>query len=90
MPSPGTGPTVVWRRTGYRRPRRCWVPLMLPPTARGQAKRASLPLAGYSPSGLDRLLRAAWRDFVALPEHADHRSVRFTPRMLVRREAGEP
>lgn len=65
-------------------------PLMLPPTARGQAKRASLPLAGYSPSGLDRLLRAAWRDFVALPEHADHRSVRFTPRMLVRREAGEP
>ncbi|MFX5494143.1 hypothetical protein ABTD62_20610, partial [Acinetobacter baumannii] len=36
-------------------------PLMLPPTARGQAKRASQPLAGYSPSGLDRLLRAAWR-----------------------------
>ncbi|NSX05822.1 phage integrase family protein [Cupriavidus gilardii] len=63
-------------------------PLMLPPTSRGQAKRASQPLAGYSPSGLDRLLRAAWRDFVAVPEHADHRAVRFTPRMLVRRQAG--
>ncbi|MCG5261983.1 recombinase XerD [Cupriavidus gilardii] len=63
-------------------------PLMLPPTSRGQAKRASQPIAGYSPSGLDRLLRAAWRDFVALPEHADHRAVRFTPRMLVRRPAG--
>lgn len=65
-------------------------PLMLPPTARGQAKRASQPLAGYSPSGLDRLLRAAWRDFVALPKHADHRAVRFTPRMLVRGQAAEP
>lgn len=65
-------------------------PLMLPPTSRGQAKRASQPLAGYSPSGLDRLLRAAWRDFVALPEHADHRAIRFTPRMLVRRQAEEP
>ncbi|KAA6129738.1 phage integrase family protein [Cupriavidus cauae] len=65
-------------------------PLMLPPTSRGQAKRASQPLAGYSPSGLDRLLRAAWRDFVALPEHAEHRDLRFTPRMLVRRHAGQP
>ncbi|MBO4123753.1 recombinase XerD [Cupriavidus gilardii] len=63
-------------------------PLMLPPTSRGQAKRASQPFAGYSPSGLDRLLRAAWRDFVARPEHADHRTVRFTPRMLVRGQAG--
>lgn len=65
-------------------------PLMLPPTSRGRAKRASLPLAGYSPSGLDRLLRAAWRDFVALPAHADHRALRFTPRMLARAQAGEP
>lgn len=65
-------------------------PLTLPPTSRGQAKRASLPLVGYSPSGLDRLLRAAWRDFVALPEHADHRAVRFTPRMLVRGQDAEP
>lgn len=65
-------------------------PLMLPPTSRGQAKRTTQPLAGYSPSGLDRLLRAAWRDFVALPEHADHRLVRFTPRMLARGHGGEP
>src|SRR5690606_7775199 len=64
-------------------------PLRLPPTLRGQAK-ATLPLAGYSASGLDRLLRAAWRDFVALPEHADHRAVRFTPRMLARVQSGEP
>lgn len=65
-------------------------PLRLPPTSRGQAKQATLPLAGYSASGLDRLLRAAWRDFVALPEHADHRAVRFTPRMLARVQSGEP
>lgn len=65
-------------------------PLRLPPTSRGQAKQASQPLAGYSASGLDRLLRAAWRDFVALPEHAEHRTVRFTPRMLARGQAEEP
>ncbi|WP_423194043.1 phage integrase family protein [Cupriavidus sp. H18C2] len=53
-------------------------PVDYPGTARGRAKRAQ-PSAGYSASGLDRLLRATWRRFAAA--HADVPAA-FTPRQL--------
>lgn len=53
-------------------------PLGFPDTERGRAKRA-LASAGYSASGLDRLLRSYWQRFAAVQGDV---SATFTPRML--------
>lgn len=61
-------------------------PLTFPNTARGLAKREAVMLPGYSVTGLDGLLRAAWKDYVRdeklnLPK--------FTPGCLRRRNRAE-
>lgn len=53
-------------------------PLDFPDTERGRAKRAQ-KAAGYSSSGLERLLRASWRRFSAEQEDVP---AAFTPRQL--------
>lgn len=59
-------------------------PVDTPRTARGLAKTASRGDAGYSLSGLNQLVRAAWREFIESPEHQEFRDLRFTPRSLSR------
>ncbi|QET05603.1 recombinase XerD [Cupriavidus pauculus] len=54
-------------------------PLHVPPTGRAAARHGPGSLSGYSPSGLDQLLRSIWKDYVrqqglTLPP--------FTPKML--------
>jgi site-specific recombinase XerD len=59
-------------------------PVGMPRTARALAKAASGADAGYSLSGLNQLVRSAWREFVECPEHIAFRELRFTPRALSR------
>lgn len=54
-------------------------PLRLPPTDRAAARHAAGALNGYSPSGLDQLLRAAWRDYA---REVGMEAQPFTPKML--------
>ncbi|PLP98205.1 phage integrase family protein [Cupriavidus pauculus] len=53
-------------------------PIGFPETKRGRAKRSEKS-AGYSASGLDRLLRSSWRRFAAVHDDV---SAGFTPRQL--------
>ncbi|CAG9169420.1 site-specific integrase [Cupriavidus respiraculi] len=59
-------------------------PVDMPPTRRAQAKMALCANSGYSLSGLDQLVRAAWREFVEDPEHSGFKDFRFTPGTLAR------
>jgi site-specific recombinase XerD len=59
-------------------------PVGMPPTTRALAKAALREDAGYSLSGLNQLVRSAWREFIEYPEHIAFREYRFTPRALSR------
>ncbi|TWG87493.1 putative integrase protein [Cupriavidus gilardii J11] len=54
-------------------------PLTLPDTARARTKRLERPDAGYSPAGLEKLLRWSWTRFAA---SAGLGNLRFTPKQL--------
>lgn len=66
---------------GWRPDAALLAPVDFPETERGRAKRAQ-DSAGYSASGLDRLLRASWRRFAAahddVPEDFTPRQLRFS------------
>lgn len=63
---------------GWRPDAALLAPIDFPETERGRAKRVQ-ESAGYSASGLDRLLRASWRRFAAAHDDVP---VDFTPRQL--------
>jgi len=54
-------------------------PTDYPPTRRGTAKRLAGPAAGYGASGLDQLLRAAWKTYASKQAKA---LPAFTPRQI--------
>lgn len=54
-------------------------PLHVPPTGRAAARHGAGSLNGYSPSGLDQLLRGVWKDYARQLETA---LPPFTPKML--------
>jgi len=58
-------------------------PLNLPDTQRGRNKALAGPLAAYSGSGLETLLRAMWMEFARQAGGPLAQEIRFTPRALV-------
>ncbi len=72
-----------WVRRGLTAPPPAGAALLgptdYPPTRRGAAKRLAGPAAGYGASGLDQLLRAAWKAYAGTQPNA---LPAFTPRQI--------